>query len=85
MAHKRFRECDGVRYVTNRLKHNPDLIKTISDAPRKRKMKTKRLQDIENDLNRQLKCIDKLLESHKGSNNESECSVYTYPIIDRRI
>ena len=85
MAHKRFRECDGVKYVTKRIMYNTGLIKTVSDAPRRRKAKTIKEANKVKELNRQLKVLDKVLKSHKGSNNEGKCSVYSYPVIDRRI
>jgi len=91
MAHKRFRECDGVKYVTNLLRYNTGLIKTVSDAPKRRKAKTIKEANKVKELNRQLKALDKVLKSHK-QNKDSEyvqakenCSVYNYPIIDRRI
>ena len=83
MAHKRFRECDGVRYVTNRIKSNPELIKTVSDAPKKPKAKTLRGAVKIIELNRQVKEIAKLLKSDKPKSSAPQ--KYNYPIIDRRV
>ena len=86
MAHKRFRECDGVKYVTNRIRYNTGLIKTVSDAPRKRKPKTIKEANKLKELNRQLKVLDKVLKSHKPkSSAPKKVENITWFTPDRRI
>lgn len=91
MAHKRFRECDGVRYVTNRIKNNPNLNKTVSDAPkpvrRKRIMpKARTIKEFDHiiELKRQVESIGKVLKSHKPKANAPLYNA-SYPVIDRRM
>ena len=88
MAHKRFRECDGVKYVTNLLRYNTGLIKTISDAPKRRRVKPKTVKQANKvkDLDRQIKVLDKVLKSHKGKSSAlSKLENITWFSPDRRI